>query len=80
MAQRMCLPLFLIALVYSGSRATYVEAVAGAFDLSKGHPAPRIAQYCGSVSMHIDLVTGDWVADSDRYADCQDKNTEILIM
>ncbi|XP_077990405.1 amyloid beta precursor like protein 2-like [Glandiceps talaboti] len=78
MVRATCFLLALIALVYTGSQASYVEALASAVDLSNGHPAPRIAMSCGEINKHIDITTGEWVNDEDDSSDCFETKPEIL--
>ncbi|XP_070534916.1 amyloid beta precursor like protein 2-like [Ptychodera flava] len=78
MALKVYLLIISIVFVYSGCLASYVEAVAGIYDLSKGQPEPRIAMYCGEINMHVDLDTGKWVPDEDEQADCIEKPIDIL--
>ncbi len=63
--------------VCSVSIAAYVEAVAGVFDISRGHVVPQVALRCGFLNKYKDLRTGEWV-NGDIPSPCDISKNAIL--
>ncbi|XP_033641447.1 amyloid-like protein 2 [Asterias rubens] len=77
MARNLCLVLICLTAVCSVSIAAYVEAVAGVFDISRGHVLPQVALRCGFLNKYTDLRTGEWL-NGDVPSPCDISKNDIL--